>query len=347
MNLQEQPHRRFNPLIGEWVLVSPHRTQRPWLGKTESAAPPRPPEYDSKCYLCPGNVRAGGAVNPRYAETFVFVNDYSALLPDSQAGSLDESGIIRAEAERGICKVMCFTPRHDLTIALMQPDGIARVIGAWAEEYRQIGADPNIAYVQIFENRGEMMGASNPHPHCQIWSNEHVPVLPEREGAMLSAYSRDRGTCLLCDYLALERKDGARLVFENAEFVVLVPFWAVWPFETLILPKRHIHSLLELSADDRAKLAEAMHQLCVRYDNLFETSFPYSMGIHQAPTDASPGDAWHLHLHYYPPLLRSATVRKFMVGYEMLATPQRDITAESAAERLRSLPARHFTVSAR
>ncbi len=342
MNLKEHPHRRYNPLTDEWVLVSPHRTQRPWQGSTESKTEETPPRHDPNCYLCPGNSRAGGVVNPDYTGTFVFVNDFSALLPSSTPGDTVESGLMVAKSERGICKVLCFSPRHDLTLARMETSEILPVVDAWVEQYESIGAEPFINYVQIFENRGDMMGASNPHPHGQIWANEHVPNLPQKESERQQAYRVKEGGCLICDYLSAELAAGERTVVQNDSFVALVPYWAVWPFETMVIPRRHHTSIPELSQTERMDLADLMRRLGVRYDNLFRTSFPYSMGIHQRPTDGVPHDEWHLHLHYFPPLLRSATVKKFMVGYELLGMPQRDITAEGAADRLRALSAVHY-----
>ena len=342
VNLQEQAHRRYNPLSDEWILVSPHRTKRPWQGKTESSPAPTAKQYDPSCYLCPGNSRAGGAANPSYDGTFLFVNDYSALLPDGEEGRVDESGLLVAESQRGICKVLCFSPRHDLTLARMSREEILPVIDAWVEQYKSIGAEDFINYVQIFENRGEMMGASNPHPHGQIWASSSIPNLPDRETARQEAHWSDKRECLLCSYVNLELRARERVVVENDSFVALVPFWAVWPFEVMVLPKRHHASIDSISTEERSGLAEIIRALGIRYDNLFETSFPYSMGIHQRPTDGNPYEGWHFHLHYFPPLLRSATVKKFMVGFELLGMPQRDITAESAAERLRELPARHY-----
>ncbi len=342
MKLQDYPHKRYNPLTGEWILVSPHRAKRPWQGQTEETAAEREKTYDPKCYLCPGNSRAGGKRNPDYEGTFVFVNDFSALLPDITADEMNEGNLFRAKSERGICKVICFSPRHDLTIPLMDVESIRGLIDIWAEEYRNIGDEDFIAYVQIFENRGAMMGCSNPHPHGQIWANESVPEVPARETLMQVSYLKEHGRCLLCDYLKEEEKRGKRLIVSNDSFVALVPFWAVWPFEVLLLPRRHVTSIEELAGDERRDLASMMKRLGTRLDNLFKTHFPYSMGLHQMPCDGKEYSEWHFHIHYFPPLLRSATVRKFMVGYELLAAAQRDITAESAAARLRDLSERHF-----
>jgi UDPglucose--hexose-1-phosphate uridylyltransferase len=336
-NLEEHPHRRFNPLLREWILVSPHRTQRPWQGQVEAAPSADRPSYDPTCYLCPGNERAGGVRNPAYAATFVFDNDFPAMLSDTPQGSFEVDGLLTARSERGLCRVMCFSPRHDLTLATMAGGELRAVVDAWAAEYDALAARPFIRHVQIFENRGAMMGASNPHPHCQIWASESIPDEPAREEASLRAWRAERGGCLLCEYLALERLEGTRIVFENEHFTVLVPFWAIWPFETMVLPRRHLGRLPELGRDEREALGDALKQTTSRYDRLFATSFPYSMGFHQAPVDRATGDEWHLHAHFYPPLLRSATVRKFMVGFEMLGSPQRDITAEAAAGRLREM----------
>jgi UDPglucose--hexose-1-phosphate uridylyltransferase len=338
------PHRRYNPLRRQWVLVSPHRTQRPWQGEVNKSSGFSDVHYDPSCYLCPGNTRAGGHVTPKYESVYVFDNDYAALLPDSpEPPARHETGLLRAERERGRCRVLCFHPDHSLTLARMQLPDIRRVVDAWTEEYRTLGADPGFRYVQIFENRGAMMGASNPHPHGQIWTTEHVPDEPQAETESLQAYRMSEGRCLLCDYLGVESKEAARIVCANDGFLAVVPWWAVWPFETLVIAKRHHRSLLDFADADRDALADILKQVTTRYDNLFETSFPYTMGFHQAPTDGEAHEEWHFHAHFYPPLLRSATVRKYMVGFEMLGMPQRDITAETAAERLRSLPVRHFT----
>jgi UDPglucose--hexose-1-phosphate uridylyltransferase len=331
------PHRRFNPLIGEWILVSPQRTERPWLGQVEKRPAESRPVYAPQCYLCPGNERAGGKHNPPYEGTFVFDNDFAALLPDTETTELDQRGLIRATSERGICRVVCFSPRHDWTLPDMPLADIRRVVDVWIEQTRELGALDFINYVQVFENKGAMMGASNPHPHCQVWANEHAPTEPAKEFRTLADYWNARGACLLCDYLALELAAGERIVLQNDHFVVLVPFWAVWPFETMMLSRQHIGALPDLNDAERDALADVVRRLTTHYDNLFDVSFPYSMGFHQSPTDGAVHPETHLHAHYYPPLLRSATVRKFMVGYEMLANPQRDLTAETAAARLREM----------
>ena len=340
--LNDASHRRFNPLTREWVLVSPHRTQRPWLGQTERAARPAEHAYDPDCYLCPGNRRANGEVNPPYSHTLVFANDFPALQREAGGEAINVSGLIVAAPERGLCKVVCFSPRHDLTLARMSVEEIEPVVKVWTEEYRALGALEAIRCVQIFENRGAMMGASNPHPHCQIWATESLPNEAVKELASQRAYREERGGCLLCDYLALELDAKARIVCENECFVALTPFWAVWPFETLVLPRRHFGAMDEMSAGEARGLADILRRLTIRYDNLFEISFPYSMGFHQSPTDGVAHPEQHFHAHFYPPLLRSASVRKFMVGFEMLGAPQRDITPESAAARMRDAPTVHY-----
>jgi len=281
--------------------------------------------------------------NPPYIGTFVFDNDFSALLLDTPEGGLDEQGILIARSERGICRVICFSPRHDLTLPEMSLAEIRKVVDVWAEQYEELGALPQINHVQIFENKGAMMGCSNPHPHCQVWASETLPNEPAKEVAALTGYWQEHHSCLLCDYLALEERRRVRIVCANEHFVALVPFWAIWPFETMLLSRRHVSSLLELTGAERDGLAEIIRRLTTKYDNLFQISFPYSMGFHQRPTDGRDYSAWHLHAHYYPPLLRSATVRKFMVGYEMLSEPQRDIPAEAAAARLRELSEVHYS----
>jgi len=345
MTIREEtnaPHRRWNPLLREWVLVSPHRTERPWLGQVASTTASQHVEYDPECYLCPGNARAGGSRNPAYAGTYVFNNDYPALLPDAPAFEVDQEGLIVARSERGMCRVVCFSPRHDLTIPRMQPEEVRAVIDVWTEQYRGLGEIPWIQHVQIFENRGALMGASNPHPHCQIWANETIPNQPARELAAQNEYLEKQQKCLLCSYLMIEQNDRERIVSENESFVALVPYWAVWPFETMILSRRHAGSFLDFTDAERNDLAAMMRSLTIRYDNLFTTAFPYTMGFHQQPTGGKSHPEWHFHAHYFPPLLRSATVQKFMVGYEMLGNPQRDITAESAAAHLRGVNEVHF-----
>lgn len=341
------PHRRYNPLRREWVLVSPHRTQRPWQGEVAKIDASAAVHYDPQCYLCPGNTRAGGHVNPVYDGVFIFDNDYAALLPevpDGPANSAAPDELLRAEPERGICRVICFHPDHDLTLARMEQADIVKVVEAWCSQTAELGHRTEINYVQIFENRGAMMGASNPHPHCQVWATGHVPDGPLVEGSTQREHLSMHGTCLLCDYLCREVELQERVVCENDEFVALVPFWAVWPFETIVLGRRHVGSLVEMDGPQRVALAEILKRLTTRYDNLFQTSFPYTMGLHPSPSDGQPHPEWHFHAHFYPPLLRSATVRKFMVGFELLAMPQRDITPESAAERLRALDDVHYTL---
>jgi UDPglucose--hexose-1-phosphate uridylyltransferase len=334
----EHSHRRYNPLTGEWILVSPHRTKRPWQGKVEKSFQDNRPEYDPSCYLCPGNERAGGVKNPDYQDVFVFQNDFSALLPDAPDGTYEKKELFRAESERGFCKVICFSPRHDLTIPEMDVNDIKKVVDVWCREYKEMGALDYINHVQIFENKGDIMGCSNPHPHGQIWAQYSIPVEPAKEAKMQSEYYKQKGKTLLSDYLQEELETGERILVENEHFVALVPFWATWPFETMILSKRAVQNMLQLTEEEKMAMADAYKKLTVMYDNLFESSFPYSAGIHQSPTDGKDHPEWHMHMHFYPPLLRSATVKKFMVGYEMMANPQRDITAEQAAERLNSLP---------
>ncbi|MCL6589323.1 MAG: UDP-glucose--hexose-1-phosphate uridylyltransferase [Firmicutes bacterium] len=340
-NYADHPHRRYNPLTGAWVLVSPHRTKRPWSGQVEKPAPENKPEYDPSCYLCPGNTRAGGAKNPLYQGTYSFVNDFSALLPDTPPGGSDDF-FFRTESVRGICKVIIFSPSHQLTLPLMSPEEIFAVTELWQKEYRELSSLPGINYVQIFENKGAMMGCSNPHPHGQIWASGSIPGEIAKKALSQEAYFSTNHRYLLLDYLERELDKDVRVIFSNESFVVLTPFWAIWPFETMILPRRPASSILEFSEIELRRLAEAIRYLTIKYDNLFETSFPYSAGMHQAPCDGKeyPGFIWHM--LFYPPLLRSATIKKFMVGYELLADPQRDITPEISAARLKELPDRHY-----
>jgi UDPglucose--hexose-1-phosphate uridylyltransferase len=330
-------------LRGEWVLVSPQRTARPWQGQTEKIPASTLPAYDPSCYLCPGNVRAGGASNPAYRTTFVFDNDFPALTPDPQppAPAALDSPLISAP-ERGICRVVCFSPRHDLTLSRMRTEEIRVVVDTWIDEYAALAAHSWIQHIQVFENRGEMMGASNPHPHGQIWATESVPDEPARERLSLARHHATKGSCLLCEYATLESALGERIVCENAAFLAVVPFWAVWPFETLIVSRRHLGEMHELSTAERDALADVLRRITTRYDNVFQAPFPYSMGFHQAPLRDPERGRWHFHAHFYPPLLRSATIRKFMVGFEMLGSPQRDLLPEEAAARLREASEVHY-----
>ncbi len=328
--------RRRNALSGEWVLVSPQRTQRPWRGEIEPVREQSLPAYDPQCYLCPGNGRAGGKRNPRYEATFTFENDFPALDRTGVVPAGDDP-LLEAQAEAGSCRVVCFTPRHNLSIATMEVAAVARVVDAWSEQYTELGATPGINWVQIFENRGAAMGASNPHPHGQIWAQHSLPNEAVKESQSQQRFLEQRGTCLLCRYTELEIERDERVVYRNAAFAIVVPFWAAWPFETMLVSRRHRGDLAALSNDDKSLLADALHEIVSRYDRLFDAPFPYSMGFHQQPTDDCDHPEWHLHAHYYPPLLRSASIRKFMVGYELFAEPQRDLTPEEAALRLRNL----------
>jgi UDPglucose--hexose-1-phosphate uridylyltransferase len=339
----KSPHRRYNPLLDEWVLCSPHRLQRPWQGQVEDEVPETRLRFDPSCYLCPGNTRAGGHRNPDYSTTYVFDNDYPALLPESSFSPIDERGLLVAEPATGRCRVICFSPRHDLTLAEMSPSEIRPVVDSWAEQTTELGADPAIGYVQVFENKGSMMGCSNPHPHCQIWATGHVPVVPARKLMRQRAWHESHGgRDLVGDYLERELGAEERIVCRNDHWVALVPWWAVWPFEVMLIPVRRVPDVPSLDEAERGALAEILQRVSVRYDNLFRTSFPYSMGFHGRPTDGEKHPWWRLHAVYYPPLLRSATVRKFLVGFELTAEPQRDLTAEDAASRLRDQSETHF-----
>jgi UDPglucose--hexose-1-phosphate uridylyltransferase len=338
LDLQQRSHRRYNALTGQWIVVSPNRTLRPWQGQVEETQASIAPAYDPTCYMCPGNERASGVRNPQYESTYIFDNDFPALQPGAEPAGLNEHGLIVAASESGVCRVLCFSPRHDLTLSTMSTPLVRKVVDAWAEQCADLAASSEINYVQIFENSGPMMGASNPHPHGQIWASASIPNEPAVELKSQSNHWHANGACLLCEYLKIELGLTERIVFENDSFAVLVPFWAIWPFETLLLPKRHVAGMTELTDSERDCLADALHRTTSRYDRLFDTPFPYSMGFHQRPTNTHRYPEWHLHAHFYPPLLRSATVRKFMVGYEMLGTPQRDITPEAAAARLKEIP---------
>jgi UDPglucose--hexose-1-phosphate uridylyltransferase len=338
----KKPHRRFNPLLREWVLVSPHRSERPWQGKVEKSSAPSQVQYDPECYLCPGNSRAGGAYNPRYQSTYSFNNDFPALMPEVPPPPAETNSLLIAAPESGICRVVCFSPRHDLTTARMSEQELLPVIDTWTGEMKSLEATPWIRYIQIFENRGALMGASNPHPHCQIWASSSIPNLPQRELDSFDDYRHKNGRCLLCDYLQLELQQKERIVCENESFLALVPFWAVWPFELMILSKRHLASLLSFLPHEKVLFADILRRVAIRYDNLFQASFPYSMGLHQRPSGMREVPDCHFHAHFLPPLLRSATVQKFMVGFELLATPQRDVTAEDVAARLAALSEIHY-----
>lgn len=343
MIMFESPHRRFNPLTGEWVLVSPHRAKRPWLGQVEKSSLENLPSYDPTCYLCPRNERAGGVTNPDYSGTFAFDNDFAALLPDRvEETGASGSSLLIAEPERGLCRVVCFSPRHDLTLPELELPAIENVITTWAQHTTELGTYDFVRHVQVFENKGAMMGCSNPHPHSQIWATGHIPNEPAKELQRLNSYFRANGRTLFSDYLAEEHKRKERIIAANDHFTALIPFWAIWPFETLVIAHRNSEYLTGLTPAEVKSLADVFKQLTTRYDNLFEISFPYSMGFHQAPFDGQPHPECTLHAHFYPPLLRSATVRKFMVGFEMLAMPQRDITPEIAAARLREVSGVHY-----
>jgi UDPglucose--hexose-1-phosphate uridylyltransferase len=336
--LTTTPHRRWNPLRREWTLVSPHRTARPWQGQMERIAAPAALQYDPACYLCPGNQRAGGQQTPQYGSVFVFENDFAALTSNAapaNASADTPDDLLRAEPEGGVCRVLCFDPRHDLTLATMPTAAIRRVVDAWAAQEAELGARPDIAYVQIFENRGEMMGASNPHPHGQIWATGSLPNEPATELLSQTDYRTRTGRTLLLDLLQREQEERTRIVHETDTWVALVPFWAVWPFELLLLPTQPVARLHELSDAQRTGLADMLQRVTAAYNRVFDCPFPYSMGFHPAPADGQPHAEWQLHAHFYPPLLRSATIRKFMVGFELLGSPQRDITPEAAAETLR------------
>ncbi|WP_010519639.1 UDP-glucose--hexose-1-phosphate uridylyltransferase [Croceivirga radicis] len=342
LDYNEHPHRRYNILTGEWVLVSPHRTKRPWQGKQEKIPETKRPKYDPTCYLCPGNTRAGGEQTPKYESVYSFTNDFSALLADTP-NILEEDGLLKAQGETGICKVVCFSPDHSLTLPLMEQKAIADVVALWQKEYSELGAKQSIRHVQIFENKGAMMGCSNPHPHGQIWAQYSIPQEVERKTKMQRAYFEKNGSSLLGDYLQQELDKDERILFQNEHFVALVPFWAVWPYEAMIAPKKQLQNIAALSKEQALAFAEAIKVVTTKFDNLFEVSFPYSSGIHQSPTDNDYPE-WHFHMSFYPPLLRSATVKKFMVGYEMFGNPQRDITVEQAAKKLKGLSNTHYSL---
>lgn len=335
-DLQDYSHKRFNILTGEWILVSPHRAKRPWQGQNEEVANEKRPSYDETCYLCAGNTRVNGEKNPDYENVFVFTNDFAALQKDSPSFSFND-GLLKAQSEKGICKVICFSPDHSKSLADMAPFEIQKVVLEWQKQYEELGKHNSINYVQIFENKGAVMGCSNPHPHGQIWSQSTLPNEVDKKNTQQLKYYLENGRSLVGVYLLQELEQDERIIFQNDSFVVLVPFWAVWPFETMIVPKRHMTNILEMTDQETFDYAEAIATITKAYDKLFNTSFPYSSGIHQAPTNGEDNKHWHWHMSFYPPLLRSATVKKFMVGYEMFGSPQRDITAETAAQRLMDL----------
>lgn len=332
-----KPHRRQNPLTGEWILVSPHRAKRPWQGSIESTQPTEAPEHAPDCYLCPNNTRSNGEKNPEYIHTFAFTNDHASLLPEVDGDSSGDTQLFQAVQERGLCRVICYSPKHNKTMADLSAPEITEIVRTWKNEYETIGKMDHITYVQIFENKGPLMGASSPHPHGQIWSNEHLPTIVDKEQQHQLSYSSGNSSLLLLDYVHMELEKKERLVLENEAFAVVVPFWATWPYETMVLPKRHIRSLSDMTDTENKQLSDVLKRLTVRYDKLFSTSFPYSMGVHQKPTDKKEHPEWQFHMHFYPPLLRSSTVKKYYVGYEMMAEGQRDISPESAAKTLQEI----------
>jgi UDPglucose--hexose-1-phosphate uridylyltransferase len=335
-NLQDYSHKRFNILTGEWVLVSPHRAKRPWQGQNEAISNEQRPSHDSSCFLCAGNTRINGELNPDYKDVFVFTNDFAALQTTSPTFSVNE-GLFKAESEQGICKVICFSPDHSKSLADMDVEAISKVVKVWQKEYTELGSNDMINYVQIFENKGAVMGCSNPHPHGQIWSQSTLPNEVDKKDQHQRAYYNEKKRSLLGDCLRQELEANERIIYQNNHFVVLTPFWAIWPFETMILPKKQHANITEISDQESLSFSDAISKITKAYDQLFQCSLPYSSGIHQSPTNGKPNKHWHWHMSFYPPLLRSATVKKFMVGYEMFGSPQRDITAEQAAERLKTL----------
>ncbi len=341
-DFNEHSHIRQNPLTGDYVMVSPHRTKRPWQGKTEDSVTDIRPQYDSTCYLCAGNPRMNGELNPSYSDTYVFQNDFAALQSDVPKGNINKGGLLKAESVKGECRVICFSPRHDLTLAEMETLEIRKVVDTWISEFEDFRTKKEIHYVQIFENKGETMGCSNPHPHGQIWASSNIPVEIQKESTQQKDYFQKHKKTLLEDYIQIELSENERIVIENDSFLVVVPFWATWPFEAMVIPKRPMSYISEMNETEKGDLADIIRRLTIRYDNLFSTSFPYSAGIHQAPINVDSIEGWHWHIHFYPPLLRSATVKKFMVGYELLANPQRDITPERAAQQLRELSEIHY-----
>lgn len=337
-----QPHHRLNILTGEKVLVSPHRNNRPWQGKVEDIVSGKLPAYDPTCYLCPTNKRADGTDNPDYQDTFVFTNDFSAILENTAEGTFNQADLLQATAERGLCKVITFSPRHDLTLPEMDISAILKVVDLWQQEFNILAQKKWIKYIQIFENKGAIMGCSNPHPHGQIWSQSSLPNEILIETARQTAYYENNNTSMLQAYIELELSLNERVIIDNDYFVALVPYWATWPFETMIISKRHLQHIGQFTEEEKADLAKTLQELTIRYDNIFSTSFPYSAGMHQAPINDGVHEEWHWHMHFYPPLLRSASIKKFMVGYEMLGSPQRDITPEQAAVIIKKQSTVHY-----
>jgi UDPglucose--hexose-1-phosphate uridylyltransferase len=343
MNLADFPHKRLNPLTGDWVLISPHRTKRPWQERIEQGSSPAVPAYDTKCFLCPGNQRAGNARNPHYETTFAFDNDLSALLPDIPVESMNERNLLVARGERGLCRVICHSPRHDLSLPLLSTVEISSIVDAWANEFTDSCDNEFAKYVLIFENRGDITGAGSSHPHSQAWSTETIPTVPALETARQREYAERTGSCLLCDYVKLEVQMQSRLIVTNEHFAAVSPFWAVWPHEALVIPFGHYADIASMPKTVREDFADILNKLTIRYDNLFSSPFPYSMGIHQRPTTRDDHSPWHCHAHFFSPVARSLSSRKLMAGYEVLAMPHRDTTPEDAARRLRNCSEVHHT----
>jgi UDPglucose--hexose-1-phosphate uridylyltransferase len=345
MNLSDYPHRRLNPLTGEWTLVSCHRAKRPWQGKVELPPAPEVPAYDPKCALCPGNVRAGNQKNPPYDATFAFDNDFPALLPDIPVESLDHQGLLVAAGEQGRCRVVCYCPNHALSLPLMSSRDICGVIDTWESEFRELSASPDTGYISIFESKGDLLGALNPHPHCQIWAHATVPDLPARETIRQKEYLDKNKSCLLCSYAAVEHAMKARIVDENEHFIAVVPFWAAWPFEVLIVPRNHAADITGLPPDARAACADMLHSVAVRYDNMHSFPFPYAMAVHQRPLGkfAASEEEWHFHIHFLPPIARNGTSRKHTAAFDLLFMQKRDNTPEEAARKLRGCSREHYT----
>ena len=341
MIFKHSSHRRKNILTGEWVLVSPHRTKRPWQGMQEQAKELKTLKYDSNCYLCPGNTRANNEINPDYKNTYSFINDFSAIL-DVKIENFKDN-LLEAHTESGICKVLCYSPNHSLTMPQMDESEIVSIIKLWQKEYKDLGSIENINNIQIFENKGESMGCSNPHPHGQIWAQKSIPTEILKKQNNFKKFYENNNQSMLLAYIKKELELKERIIYENESFVALVPFWAVWPYESMVITKNHRKSILELNEKEVTDYANILKILTTKYDNLFQTSFPYSTGIHQAPTNNEQNNEWHVHMSFYPPLLRSANIKKFMVGYEMFGEPQRDITPEQAAESLRNCSKTHFS----